>query len=76
MNAFAKKAAALVLALVMAVGMITGCSTSKDLKTENGTKVLFTYNNTETTLKEAWIYAKMTAAQYESYYGMYYGTDF
>ncbi len=76
MNAFAKKAAAFVLALVMAVGMITGCSTSKDLKTENGNKVLFTYNNTETTLKEAWIYAKMSAAQYNSYYGMYYGADF
>ena len=48
-----------VMICVMAAGLMTGCSTSKDLKTQNGNKVLFTYDKTEVTLKEAWIYAKM-----------------
>ena len=61
---------------VMAAGLMTGCSTSKDLKTQNGNKVLFTYDKTEVTLKEAWIYAKMTASQYENYYSSYFGSDF
>lgn len=76
MKGFVKKAFAAVMVMALAVGMMTGCSTSKDLKTQNGDKVLFTYDNTEATLKEAWIYAKMEAEQYNSYYGMMYGSDF
>ncbi|MDO4976292.1 MAG: hypothetical protein Q4E53_03420 [Eubacteriales bacterium] len=76
MKGFVKKAFAAVMVMALAVGMMTGCSTSKDLKTQNGNKVLFTYDNTEATLKEAWIYAKMEAEQYNSYYGMMYGSDF
>ena len=76
MRRFVKKAAALTMACTMAVGMMTGCSTSKDLKTQNGSKVLFSYDGVDVTLKEAWIYANMSKAQYDYYYGMYYGTDF
>ncbi len=76
MKRFVKKAAAAIMVLTMVVGMMAGCSTSKDLKTQNGDKVLFTYDGVDTTLKEAWIYAKMTKAQYDAYYGTYYGADF
>ncbi len=76
MKRFVKKAAAVIMVLTMVVGMMAGCSTSKDLKTQNGDKVLFTYDGVDTTLKEAWIYAKMTKAQYDAYYGTYYGDDF
>ncbi|MBR5047936.1 MAG: peptidyl-prolyl cis-trans isomerase [Eubacterium sp.] len=76
MKQFMTRVACAAMILVMAVGMMTGCSTSKDLKTQNGNKVLFTYDNTEVTLKEAWIYAKMTASQYENYYSAYFGSDF
>ena len=76
MKKIVKRAACAVMALTLALGMMTGCSTSKDLKTQNGNKVLFTYDDKEVTLKEAWIYAKMTAAQYERYYSSMYGEDF
>ena len=70
--------AAILLSLIMMVGIISGCSLSggKGEKTSNGNKVLFTYDGTEVTLKKAWIYAKMTAAQYESYYTSYFGENF
>lgn len=76
MKRFLKRAAAAAMVCTMAVGMMTGCSTSKDLKTQNGNKVLFSYDGTDVTLKEAWVYAKMSKAQYDYYYGMYYGNDF
>ena len=70
--------AAILLSLAMMVGIMSGCSLSggKGEKTSNGNKVLFSYDGTDITLKKAWIYAKMTAAQYESYYSSYFGENF
>ena len=70
--------AAILLSLAMMVGIMSGCSLSggKGEKTSNGNKVLFSYYGTDVTLKKAWIYAKMTAAQYESYYSSYFGENF
>ncbi len=76
MKKLATKVMCAAMILVMAAGLMTGCSTSKDLKTQNGNKVLFTYDKQDVTLKEAWIYAKMTASQYENYYSSYFGSDF
>ena len=76
MRRFVKRAAALAMACTLALGLLTGCSKSKDLKTQNGTKTLFSYDGVEVALKEAWIYAKMTGSQYDYYYSTYYGTDF
>ncbi len=76
MKKIATKVICTAMMLVMAVGLMTGCSTSKDLKTQNGNKVLFSYDKQDVTLKEAWIYAKMTASQYENYYSSYFGSDF
>ena len=70
--------AAILLSLVMVMGLMSGCGNSggKGEKTSNGNKVLFTYDGTDVTLKKAWIYAKMTAAQYEAYYTSYFGENF
>ena len=70
--------AAILLALVMVIGVMSGCGNSggKGEKTSNGNKVLFSYDGTDVTLKKAWIYGKMTAAQYESYYTSYFGENF
>lgn len=70
--------AAILLSLVMVMGAMSGCGLSggKGEKTSNGNKVLFTYDGTDVTLKKAWVYAKMTAAQYESYYSSYFGENF
>ena len=70
--------AAILLSVVLMVGALSGCSLSggKGEKTSNGNKVLFSYDGTDVTLKKAWIYAKMTAAQYESYYTSYFGENF
>lgn len=70
--------AAILLALVMVMGVMSGCGNSggKGEKTSNGNKVLFSYDGTDVTLKKAWIYGKMTAAQYESYYTSYFGENF
>ncbi len=73
------KILALILAAVMTLTLMTGCASSGDgkgTKTEDGNKVLFSYDGTDVTLKEAWLYAKMTAAQYEQSYGSTYGEDF
>ena len=69
---------AILLALVMVIGVMSGCGNSggKGEKTSNGNKVLFSYDGTDVTLKKAWIYGKMTAAQYESYYTSYFGENF
>ena len=69
---------AILLALVMVIGVMSGCGNSggKGEKTSNGNKVLFSYYGTDVTLKKAWIYGKMTAAQYESYYTSYFGENF
>ena len=68
MKAKLTKVLSLVLVVIMAMGLMTGCSTSssgKGTKTQDGNKVLFSYDGTDVTLKEAWLYAKMLGAQYE-----------
>lgn len=69
---------ALILALVMAAVLAAGCNGpgSAGTKTKDGDKVLFTYDGKKVTLKEAWLYTKMEAAQYESFYSQYYGDNF
>ena len=68
MKAKLTKVLSLVLVVIMALSLMTGCSTSssgKGTKTQDGNKVLFSYDGTDVTLKEAWLYAKMLSAQYE-----------
>lgn len=74
----AKRFAAVVMGLVLAAGTMTGCGTSggQGEVTQNGTKTLFTYDGVAVSLKKAWIYGKMTAAQYEASYSAYFGEDF
>ena len=77
MKAKLTKVLSLVLVVIMAMGLMTGCSTSssgKGTKTQDGNKVLFSYDGTDVTLKEAWLYAKMLSAQYEQTYSSYYGS--
>lgn len=70
------KGLAVCCAFSLAVGM-TGCGNSKNsAKTENANKVLFSYDGEDVTLKEGWIYAKMSAATYEQYYTSYFGENF
>ena len=79
MKAKLTKVLSLVLVVIMALSLMTGCSTSssgKGTKTQDGNKVLFSYDGTDVTLKEAWLYAKMLSAQYEQTYSSYYGSDF
>ncbi len=67
------------LTAVLAVGMMTGCGNSSGGKgevTQNGNETLFTYDGVDVSLKKAWIYGKMTAAQYEASYSSYFGEDF
>ena len=78
MKAKLTKVLSLVLVVIMALSLMTGCSTSssgKGTKTQDGNKVLFSYDGTDVTLKEAWLYAKMLGAQYEKTYSSYDGTD-
>ena len=73
-----KRLAAAVLTAVLAVGMMTGCGNSggKGEVTQNGNETLFTYDGVDVPLKKAWIYGKMTAAQYEASYANYFGDNF
>lgn len=73
-----KRLVAAALGLILAVGTMTGCGTSggQGEVTKNGNKTLFTYDGVDVSLKKAWIYAKMTAAQYEASYSTYFGEDF
>lgn len=73
-----KRLAAAALTAVLAVGAMTGCGTSggQGEVTQNGNETLFTYDGVDVTLKKAWIYGKMTAAQYESSYSSYFGENF
>lgn len=66
------------LTVTLAMCMMTGCGASggRGEKTQNGNKVLFSYDGEDVTLKKAWIYAKMTAAQYEQTYTSYFGENF
>lgn len=63
----------------MLTASLAGCTTSKSgvgTQTSDGNKILFTYDGEKVTLKEGWLYAKMTAAQLEDSYKQYYGTAF
>ena len=73
-----KRLAAAALTAVLAVGMMTGCGNSggKGEVTQNGNETLFTYDGVDVPLKKAWIYGKMTAAQYEASYASYFGDNF
>ena len=73
-----KRLAAAAIGLVLAIGTMTGCGNSggKGEVTQNGNETLFTYDGVDVPLKKAWIYGKMTAAQYEQYYSSYFGADF
>ena len=56
MKAKLTKVLSLVLVVIMALSLMTGCSTSssgKGTKTQDGNKVLFSYDGTDVTLKEA-----------------------
>ncbi len=66
---------ALILALIMAAVLAAGCNGpgSAGTETKEGDKVLFSYDGTDVTLKEAWIYTKMEASQYEASYSQYFG---
>lgn len=70
------KGIAVCCTIALAAGM-TGCGNSKNgAVTENGDQVLFSYDGEDITLKEGWIYAKMTAVNYEQYYTAYFGDNF
>ena len=73
-----KRLAAAAMGLVLAIGTMTGCGNSggNGEVTQNGNETLFTYDGVDVSLKKAWIYGKMTAAQYESSYSSYFGEDF
>lgn len=70
--------AAAALSVTLVLGLMTGCGNSggKGEKTDNGNKTLFTYDGEKVLLKKAWIYAKMSAAQYEATYSSYFGDNF
>ena len=73
-----KRLAAAAMGLVLAIGTMTGCGNSggKGEVTQNGKETLFTYDGVDVPLKKAWIYGKMTAAQYEASYSSYFGDNF
>lgn len=73
-----KRLAAAAMGLVLAIGTMTGCGNSggKGEVTQNGNETLFTYDGVDVPLKKAWIYGKMTAAQYEASYSSYFGDNF
>ena len=70
----------IVPAILLAAMLVlaAGCSApgAGGTKTKDGDKVLFTYDGTKVTLKEAWVYTKMEAKQMESVYSQYYGENF
>ena len=71
------RAAAAAVSVILAAGMLAGCGSSHGTKgPADGGKTLFTYDGVEVPLKEAWIYAKINAAQYEASYSSYFGADF
>lgn len=76
MNNRLKKGAAVLCAMTMAAGMMAGCGNSNHATMENVDKTLFSYDGKDVTLQEAYIYAQMSAANYEQYYSAYFGSDF
>ena len=67
-----KKMLVLALAGIMAVSSLTGC---KSVKTVDSDEVLMTVNGEEVTAGVANFYARYTQAQYETYYGAYFGDN-
>ena len=75
---FLKRLSIVLIGAVLA-SSLCGCTSSKagiGTQTNDGNKVLFTYDGEDVTLKEGWLYAKMTAAQLENTYKQYYGDSF
>jgi foldase protein PrsA len=71
------RVAAAAFSVILAAGMLTGCGSSKNgFGTKDGDKTLFTYDGVDVPLTEAWIYAKINAAQYEASYSNYFGENF
>lgn len=70
MKKFVKRIAAAGFALVMAMGMLTGCGSEKS---EQSKLKVFTYDGADVYLDEAWVYAKMTQIGYESAYKATFG---
>ena len=70
-----KRWIAVMLVMIMTAAMAAGC-TSSEKKTSDGDKTLFSYDGTDVSLKEAWIYCKMIANQYQQSYSMYFGENF
>lgn len=72
------KSVGLALTVVLTAGMLAGCGSTNTKKgsTSDGDKTLFKYDGEKVTLKEAWIYGKMMASQYENTYKAYFGDDF
>lgn len=65
MKKIIKRITAAGFALVLAMGMLTGCQTGKS---EQSKQKVFTYDGTDVYLDEAWVYAKVTQVGYESAY--------
>ncbi len=75
-NILTRMAAAAVI-MMLVVGVLAGCGSSKKKGVAaDGAKTLFSYNGVDVPLKEAAIYAKINAAQYESTYSSYFGPGF
>ena len=70
-----KRWIALMVVMIMTAAMAAGC-TGSPKKTSDGDKTLFSYDGTDVSLKEAWIYCKMIANQYQQSYSMYFGENF
>ena len=71
-----KRWIAVMIVMIMTAAMAAGCTGSSDKKTSDGDKTLFSYDGTDVSLKEAWIYCKMLASQYQQSYSMYFGENF
>lgn len=67
-----KKAGVLALAGMMALSLLTGCSTYEGIDSE---AIIMEVNDEEVTAGVANFYARYTQAQYETYYGAYLGED-
>ena len=66
----------LILTLFLILALAAGCGPgSSGTQTSDGDKTLFTYDGTEVSFKEAWIYTKMVASQQEQMYSMYFGNN-
>jgi len=72
MKKIAKRIAAAALVCMMAIGTITGCGQQAS---EQSQTLLFTYDDREVYLDEAWTYAKIAQATYENAYAQMFGDE-